>query len=107
MEDGCEIDINKIESTLQIVSKKWTVMIIKLIYEYENPRYTDISKRLIGISPKTLSDRLRELAELKIVKRESFAEIPPRVEYSLTEKGLELGKSIQPIVVWSDKWSTK
>ena len=56
---------------------------------------------LQGISPKTLSDTLKELQAEGLIKRESFAEIPPRVEYSLTEDGVELRKSIIPLLEWT------
>jgi DNA-binding HxlR family transcriptional regulator len=55
------------------------------------------------ISPKTLSDTLKELQAEGLIKRESFAEIPPRVEYSLTEDGAELRKSIIPLLKWAAK----
>ncbi len=56
---------------------------------------------LNGISPKTLSDTLKELQAEQLIKRESFAEIPPRVEYSLTKDGVELRKSIIPLLEWT------
>ena len=56
---------------------------------------------LEGISPKTLSDTLKELQNEHLIKRESFAEIPPRVEYSLTKDGVELRKSIIPLLEWT------
>jgi len=56
---------------------------------------------LNGISPKTLSDTLKDLQTEGLIKRESFAEIPPRVEYSLTNDGAELRKSIIPLLEWT------
>jgi DNA-binding HxlR family transcriptional regulator len=56
---------------------------------------------LNGISPKTLSDTLKDLQAEGLIKRESFAEIPPRVEYSLTNDGTELRKSIIPLLEWT------
>jgi len=58
-------------------------------------------KELGGISPKTLSDTLKQLQAERLIKRESFAEIPPRVEYSLSQDGLELGKAIMPLLRWA------
>jgi DNA-binding HxlR family transcriptional regulator len=58
-------------------------------------------KELGGISPKTLSDTLKELLVEKLITRQSFAEIPPRVEYSLTKDGIELGKAIMPLIKWA------
>jgi DNA-binding HxlR family transcriptional regulator len=56
---------------------------------------------LKGISPKTLSDTLKDLQAENLIKRESFAEIPPRVEYYLTKDGTELRKSIIPLLEWT------
>jgi DNA-binding HxlR family transcriptional regulator len=56
---------------------------------------------LNGISPKTLSDTLKDLQAEGLIERESFAEIPPRVEYSLTKDGAELRKSIIPLLEWT------
>ena len=60
---------------------------------------------LNGISPKTLSETLKELQNEGLVLRESFAEIPPRVEYSLTKDGADLRKSIIPLLEWTAKRS--
>lgn len=58
-------------------------------------------KKLDGISPKTLADRLKELEDANIIKREAFAEIPPRVEYSLTKEGIELRNAVIPLMEWA------
>ena len=58
-------------------------------------------KQLGGISPKTLSDTLKELQAEKLITRASFAEIPPRVEYSLSQDGRELGEAIIPLIKWA------
>jgi DNA-binding HxlR family transcriptional regulator len=58
-------------------------------------------KQLGGISPKTLSDTLKELQIEKLINRESFAEIPPRVEYSLSRDGMALGNAIIPLIRWA------
>ena len=61
---------------------------------------------LQGISPKTLSDTLKDLQTEGLITRESFAEIPPRVEYTLTQDGVELRKSIIPLLEWTANRST-
>ena len=60
-------------------------------------------KNLGTISPKTLSDRLKELEKAGLIIRESFAEIPPRVEYSLTKEGIELRNLMIPLIEWASK----
>jgi len=58
-------------------------------------------KNLNGISPKTLTDRLKELKKSGLINREIFAEIPPRVEYSLTQDGIELRDLMIPLMEWA------
>ncbi len=60
-------------------------------------------KYLGTISPKSLSDRLKELEKSGLIIRESFAEIPPRVEYSLTKEGIELRNLMIPLIEWASK----
>ena len=60
-------------------------------------------KNLNGISPKTLTDRLKELKNSGLINREIFAEIPPRVEYSLTQDGIELRDLMIPLMEWASK----
>jgi DNA-binding HxlR family transcriptional regulator len=59
---------------------------------------------LKGISPKTLTERLRELEKEGIIVRKMFSEIPPKVQYSLTKKGCELAISLKYVVKWAEKW---
>jgi DNA-binding HxlR family transcriptional regulator len=64
-------------------------------------------KELNGISPKSLSDRLKELTEAGLIKRENFAEIPPRVEYTLTQDGIEVRDAMLPLMEWAYKKSVQ
>lgn len=92
-----------LEGIMGIVGKKWSILIIHAIGIYGRLRFNRLMEELHGISPKTLSDRLKELQAEGLIKRESFAEIPPRVEYSLTKNGLELRESITPLLKWTIK----
>jgi len=69
-------------------------------------RFNDIMQRFDGISPKTLADVLRDLRKENLIHRESFPEIPPRVEYSLTEDGKQLGGAMLPLIRWAEKRDT-
>ncbi len=62
-------------------------------------------KNVIGISPKTLTDRQKEQERAGLLKREFFAEIPPRVEYSLTQDGIEVRDAMLPLMEWAYKKS--
>ena len=89
-----------LEDFMGVISKKWALLIINAIGIYGRIRFNRIMEHLYGISPRTLSDRLKELQAEGLIERESFAEIPPRVEYSLTKDGAELRESIMPLLEW-------
>ncbi len=79
--------------TAEIVCGKWTLLLVKELAEGQS-RFCELERALGGISPRTLSLRLRALEEEGIVVRETFPEVPPRVDYALTEKG----RALVPIV---------
>ena len=88
---------------LSIFGKRYTLSILRVLFHHGIARFNKIANEVSG-SPKTITDRLVELCEAGIVKREAFAEIPPRVEYSLTEKGLDLKPVMDQIRAWGMKW---
>ncbi|XHH09178.1 MAG: winged helix-turn-helix transcriptional regulator [Candidatus Bathyarchaeia archaeon] len=90
-----------IKGIIDIIGKKWALLIINALRNQEKLRFNDIQKQLEGISPKTLSDTLKELQAEGIIQRVAYAEIPPRVEYSLSNDGSELGKAIVPLIKWA------
>src|ERR671924_775841 len=75
--------------TAEIISGKWTLLIIRDLAEGSR-RFCELERSLEGISPRTLSLRLRALEDHDIVERNTYPEVPPRVEYALTEKGRAL-----------------
>src|SRR6478609_8961569 len=79
--------------TAEIVCAKWTMLLIRDLAE-GRARFCELERSLAGISPRTLSLRLRALEEEGIVERRTYAEVPPRVEYALTDKG----RALIPIV---------
>jgi len=89
-----------LEGFISAISKKWALLIINAIGTYGRLRFNRIMEELRSISPRTLSDRLKELRAEGLIEREFFAEIPPRVEYSLTKDGVELRESIIPLLEW-------
>ena len=88
-----------------MISKKWALLIINTIGNYRRLRFKGLMEELRGISPKTLSDTLKNLQAEGLIRREVFSEIPPRVEYSLTADGLEFRKAIIPLLTWAAKRS--
>ncbi len=72
---------------------KWTLLIVRDLLGGTR-RFGELRRSLAGISPKTLTDRLRDLSDAGLVERRMFAEIPPRVEYSLTDAG----RNVEPVI---------
>jgi len=95
-----------LKGIIDLISKKWALLIINTLGNHGKLRFNQIMETLQGISPKTLSDTLKDLQTEGLIIRESFAEIPPRVEYSLTQDGAELRKSIIPLLEWTANRST-
>jgi DNA-binding HxlR family transcriptional regulator len=92
-----------IARTAEIISGKWTLLIIRDLASGVK-RFNQLERSLQGISPKTLSERLRTLEEDGIIARRTFAEVPPRVEYSLTEKGHDLVCVIENMRTFGKRW---
>lgn len=92
-----------LEGIITTVSKKWAIMIISALGQQDRLRFNDLMSTLEGISPKSLSDLLKILQKEGLIKRETFSEIPPRVEYCLTEDGKQLCEAIVPLIQWAEK----
>lgn len=89
--------------TAKIVSGKWTLLIFRDLAGGTR-RFNELERSLQGISPKTLSQRLRGLERAGMIARRSYAQVPPRVEYSLTEKGLALIPVIDRMREYGSQW---
>lgn len=89
--------------TADVISGKWTLLILRDLSQGIN-RFSTLERSLAGISPKTLSERLKALERVGIVTRKSFAEVPPRVEYTLTEMGWDLIPLIEQMRDYGTKW---
>ena len=90
-------------ATADIVCGKWTLLVIRDLAE-GTARFCELERSLAGISPRTLSLRLRALEEEGIVARHTFPEVPPRVEYALTEKGRALVPIIESMRAYGRQW---
>jgi DNA-binding HxlR family transcriptional regulator len=89
--------------TAEIVCAKWTLLLIRDLAEGRS-RFCELERSLEGISPRTLSLRLRALEEEGVLARQTFPEVPPRVEYALTEKGTALLPIIEDMRAYGERW---
>jgi DNA-binding HxlR family transcriptional regulator len=89
--------------TAEIVCGKWTLLVIRDLAEGRS-RFCELERSLQGISPRTLSLRLRALEEAGVVKRQTYPEVPPRVEYALTDKGRALVPLIEDMRTYGREW---
>src|SRR4051794_34659430 len=89
--------------TAEIVCGKWTLLLVRELAEGCS-RFCELERSLAGISPRTLSLRLRALEEEGIVERSTFPAVPPRVEYALTEKGRALIPIIEGMRTYGERW---
>src|SRR3954470_17485833 len=90
-------------SCAEIISGKWTLLVIRDLAD-GSQRFCELERSLEGISPRTLSLRLRALEEHEIVERRTYPEVPPRVEYGLTEKGRALVPLIEDMRAYGQRW---
>ena len=95
--DGC------LTSCLQVLGNKWTALILSELLLGPR-RFTELERMLEGISPRTLSQRLDDLEQHHIIVKESFAEAPPRVEYTLTQKGQDFVPILEKMAAWGTKY---
>ena len=90
-------------ATADVICGKWTILVIRDLAD-GHTRFGELQRSLEGISPRTLSLRLRVLEEQGIVERHTYPEVPPRVEYSLTQKGEALLPLIEDMRTYGRQW---
>src|SRR3954453_17919107 len=98
MENDCPVS-----ACAEILGGKWTILLVRDLADGRS-RFCELERSLDGISPRTLSLRLRGLEEQGIVERRTFPEVPPRVEYSLTDKGKALVPIIEDMRAYGREW---
>lgn len=91
-----------VATTINLIGNKWKLLIIRDLLS-GTKRFSELRKNLTGISQRVLTENLRNLENDGLIDREVFAEVPPRVEYSLNKTGL----SLQPIIMTMAEWGTK
>ncbi len=101
-----ELPACPVETTLMLIGDKWKVLILRDLMP-GTKRFGELKKSIGNVSQKVLTAQLRDMEEKGLINRKVYAEVPPRVEYSLTE----LGKSLNPILdamrVWGENYKTQ
>jgi DNA-binding HxlR family transcriptional regulator len=97
--------VSATEMALRIIGRKGTFVILEMLFKGPT-RFTALEKAL-KVSPRTLSERLKELEEYNVIARIAYPEVPPRVEYSLTEKGQALEGMFAQIAAWNESFGAK
>ena len=95
-----------VATTVQLIGNKWKLLILRNLMYESKQRFKDFIKTIPAISKKVLTDNLRSLEEDKLVEREVFAEVPPRVEYSLSPLGQSLKPILDAMYVWGTNYKT-
>src|SRR3954452_12668778 len=98
MESDCPVS-----ACAEILGGKWTILLVRDLADGRS-RFCELERSLAGISPRTLSLRLRGLEEQGIVERRTYPEVPPRVEYELTDKGRALLPLIEDMRAFGREW---
>lgn len=93
-----------VTATMKVLGGKWKPILINAIYQTAPARFGELKRSVIGITQSMLTQQLRELEDDGIIRRKIYAEIPPKVEYTLTEFGLTLSPVIQTMANWGVKY---
>ena len=96
-----ELLVCPVARTAEIISGKWTLLIIRDLTT-GTKRFSELERSLVGISPKTLSERLTALEREGVLHRQTYAEVPQKVEYSLTEVGRATEPALRQLNAWGE-----
>lgn len=102
--DKCEAS-KAVHAAWNELTKAWSLPIIHALGIREPARFNELKRRIDGISSTSLADRLNELERLQIIQRNVLPAAPPRVEYSLTDKGKDLLVVLQHLADWVNRWN--
>lgn len=104
-EADCALEprVGCIAAAIEIIGSKWTGLILRDLVGGPK-RFSQLERSLAGISPRTLSQRMDDLEAHGIVSKQTFAEVPPRCEYALTQKGQDLVPILKQMAVWGEKY---
>lgn len=103
VESSCTANSCEIRDSFMMIGGKWKSMILYVLSSKGVVRFNQLKKMISGISQKMLTQQLRELERDGLIKRQAFPEVPPHVEYSISELGLSLGPIYQAIHSWEQE----
>ena len=89
--------------TLSLISGKYKMVILYCLMEFEIVRYNELKRYIGTISHKTLSTPLKELEKDQLINRKEYPQIPPKVEYSLSERGKSMMEILDQLCIWGEK----
>ena len=101
-----ELPACPVETTLTMISDKWKVLILRDLLT-GTKRFGELKKSLTGVSQKVLTSQLREMEENGLVERKAYPEVPPRVEYTLTELGYSLKPILDAMWTWGEEYKSR
>jgi DNA-binding HxlR family transcriptional regulator len=104
--EALETRVGCIASAMQVIGNKWTALLLKELAAGPK-RFSELQKAITGLNPRTLSQRLDELEKCAILTKQNFAEVPPRIEYTLTPKGQDLVPVLRQMAAWGNKYYDK
>lgn len=93
-----------IARAMELVGDKYSLQIIHILYQLDRQRFVEIEHQVQGISPRTLSARLKHLEKFSLITRHQYPTIPPKVEYELTDKGRDLATTLNALETWANRW---
>lgn len=96
-----------VTATMQVLGGKWKAILINAIYHTSPARFGELKRSVKGITQSMLTQQLRELEDDGIISRKIYAEIPPKVEYTLTEFGLTLSPIMLSMAAWGEEYRMK
>lgn len=101
-----ELPACPVETTLMLISNRWKVLIIRDLLD-GTKRFGELKKSVGNISQKVLTSNLRSMEEDGLLTRKVFPEVPPRVEYTLTETGYSLKPILDSMIIWGENYKNK
>lgn len=101
--DGANFEETGFSYTLSLISGKYKMVILYCLMEFKIVRYNELKRYIRSISHKTLSNALKDLEKDKLILRHEYPQIPPKVEYSLSDKGKSLMQILDQLCIWGEQ----